>query len=185
MEKKRVRFAGKKLPDGIEKNGLYDLLITEEDGKKLVRVWKAGCGGQLLTKMEYKPEEWNMVAEAKLQLSISDEDIDDIMVEALEGGINYWCDEAKVDGKSQAEYASEQISRGGRLILHDSEKDRDYILRKENFVDGIVKYLQNPHPYNITGEPDGVFIRIDAGKCDAVVCDMIIQYAIFGEVIYG
>lgn len=57
----------------------------------------------------------------ELKVVVNDEDIDDIMAGALEGGINYWCDEAKVVGNYLGEYASEQISRGGQLKLHDFE----------------------------------------------------------------
>jgi len=185
MDKKRVRFVGKNLPRGIEKGELYDLIITEEDGKKIARVWKAGRNESSITKLEYKPEEWDTVVEVKLLLSITDEDIDDIMAGALEGGINYWCDEAKVDGKYLGEYASEQISRGGKLKLHDMEEGKEYLLTREAFIDGIVKYLQNPHPYDILDGGDRIFVKIDACQCDAVVCDMIIQYAVFGEVVYG
>ena len=46
-----------------------------------------------------------------LQIVVTQEDIDDIMVSALEGGINYWCDKAKVDGHSLGEYATDKIGR--------------------------------------------------------------------------
>lgn len=185
MNKKRVRFVGKELPNDIEKDGLYDLLIAEDAGKKIAIVCKRGRLGDPITRVEYKPEEWNAVAEVKLQLSITDEDIDDIMAVALEGGINYWCDEAEVEGDYLGTYANEQISRGGRLLLHDMEEDEYRILTRESFIDGVVEYLQNPHPYDILDGDDGRFVKIDTCQCDAVVCDMIIQYAIFGEVTYG
>ena len=47
------------------------------------------------------------------EVKISQQDIDDIMVCALEGGISYWCCEAEVIGEYLGEYASDQISRGG------------------------------------------------------------------------
>ena len=56
--------------------------------------------------------------------ALSDEDIDDIMSAALDGGITYWCCKAKVVGKYLGEYASEQIARGGVLLLYDSSKGR-------------------------------------------------------------
>lgn len=51
---------------------------------------------------------------------VTHEDIDDIMVSALEGGINHWCAEAKVQGEYLGEFASDQISRGGTLLLYDA-----------------------------------------------------------------
>lgn len=124
------------------------------------------------------------IVKIDMEIKLSTEDIDDIMCSALEGGINYWCDSADVQGEYLAEYASEQISRGGQLILHDSEEDKNYILTKENFLRGIKMYAekyQNNSIFDIVDEE----IRIDCGKVDTKVADCIIQYALFGDVIYG
>lgn len=120
----------------------------------------------------------------EIRVVVNDEDIDDIMAGALEGGINYWCDEAKVIGNYLGEYASEQISRDGQLKLHDFEEEEDYILDKEKFLKGLKMYLENPHPYNILEEIDNGFM-VDVCNADATVCDMIVQYALFDDVIYG
>ena len=61
--------------------------------------------------------------EATLKIDITTEDIDDIMCSALEGGITYWCCRAEVVGDYLGDFASEQISRGGTLLLHDAEED--------------------------------------------------------------
>lgn len=124
------------------------------------------------------------IVNIELKVVVNDEDIDDIMAGALEGGINYWCDEAKVVGNYLGEYASEQISRGGQLKLHDFEEEEDYILDKEKFLKGLKMYLEKPHPYDILEEIDNKLI-IDTCNADATVCDMIIQYALFDDVIYG
>lgn len=120
-----------------------------------------------------------------MEIQVTNEDIDDIMAGALEGGITYWCGEAEVVGDYLGEYASEQISRGGKLLLHDIEdEDEIHELTKEKFLNGIRLYLQNPHPYDITeGTKDGY--KLDTCMADAVVCDMIVQYALFEDVIYG
>lgn len=57
------------------------------------------------------------ILEVSFNVLVTDEDIDDIMVSALEGGINHWCAEAKVQGEYLGEFASDQISRGGTLLL--------------------------------------------------------------------
>ncbi len=56
----------------------------------------------------------------KKTFNITDEQLDDIMCTALEGGITYWCDEAKVVGDYLGEYAHEQIARGGQPIMINS-----------------------------------------------------------------
>lgn len=43
----------------------------------------------------------------QIEVNMTQQDIDDIMVAALEGGINYWCREAEVVGEYLGEYASD------------------------------------------------------------------------------
>ena len=124
------------------------------------------------------------ILEVTLRCTVMESDIDDIMCGALEGSISYWCSKAEVVGDYRGEYASEQISRGGHLKLHNFADGKKYILTKEKFMNGLKKYLENPHPYDITeGTKDG--FKLDTCQADAVVCDMIIQYALFGEIVYG
>lgn len=184
MWRRNVRFVGLEAPKMIKSDKLYDLRIFEHRGIKRVSVWDVDSVIKVVRCMEYKPEEWETVLEVKLRLAITGEDIDDIMAGALEGGISYWCSRVEVDGKYLGDYASEQISRGGQLILCEICGTK-HLLTRGKLVDGIVKYLQNPHPYNILNCWRETFMKIDTGKCDEMVCDMIIQYAIFGEVVYG
>lgn len=125
-----------------------------------------------------------VVLKLELEVVVTQEDIDDIMAGALEGGINYWCGEAEVVGNYLGEYASEQISRGGQLILHDIEEDETYTLDREKFMKGLKMYFEKPHPYNILEEIDNRFV-VDCCNADATVCDMIIQYALFDDIVFG
>ena len=43
------------------------------------------------------------ILEVSFSVFVTDEDIDDIMVSALEGGITYWCQEAEVIGEHLGE----------------------------------------------------------------------------------
>ena len=79
---------------------------------------------------------------AEVKVLLTQQDVDDIMVAALEGGITYWCDEAKVVGEYLGEYASEQISRGGTLILHDAEEGEEHLFTIEQFMQGFRLYLE-------------------------------------------
>lgn len=135
--------------------------------------------------MAEKKEERFEIVEAELEIALSMEDIDDIMCGALEGGINYWCYRAEVvEDEYLGEYASEQISRGGSLNLYDSEEDAVHLLTKEKFLKGIELWAKNPVGCNCLEQKDGK-LRFDTCNADAIVCDAIIQYAIFGNVIYG
>jgi|GEM_PF-1185772 len=115
-----------------------------------------------------------------IDVTVMDEDIDDIMCTALEGGITHWCAEAEVVGDYLGEYASEQISRGGVLKLHDAEGEDVYELDKAKFLKGLKEYIR----YNSYAVMDTEG-RIDAGNIDAEAADEIIQYAVFGDVIFG
>ena len=120
----------------------------------------------------------------EMEIIVSQEDIDDIMCGALEGGITYWCDRADVVGDFLGEYGHEQIARGGQLGLHDCEEDKVYTLDLEKLLNGIKLYAQNPTGCNCLEQVDG-HLEIDCCNADADVCDAIVQYALFGEVMYG
>ena len=124
------------------------------------------------------------IVKVEMEILLTREDIDDIMCGALEGGITYWCRKAEVLGKYLGEYASEQIARGGTLNLYDSEEDVVYVLTKDKFLKGVELWAKNPIGGNCLEHIDGR-LRFDCCNADAVVCDAIIQYALFGDVIYG
>jgi hypothetical protein len=117
-------------------------------------------------------------------ITVSDQDVDDIMVTALEGGINYWCGKARVKarpvGNPADMYASDIISKGGILELSDAEEpDTKWELTKDKFFKGLSKYL-SMEPGKV--EENGT---IDPANLDANDADLIIQYALFDEQVYG
>lgn len=120
---------------------------------------------------------------AKWQFTVTDLDIDDIVCGALEGGITYWCREAKVVGEYLGEYAHEQIARGGELKLYDREEGEWHTLNAEKLVKGIQKAFEEGYakPYWILDDGTG----LECGMIDANDCDTIVQLALFDEVVYG
>lgn len=125
-------------------------------------------------------KKFEVVAEVRARLT--QEDIDDIMVGALEGGINYWCREVEVVGEYLGEYASEQISRGGALALYDSESSDKWTLDLEKFLNGVKLWLQNGDDRYGALQGDGT---LDTGEIDGEMADMIVQYALFGEIVFA
>ena len=115
-------------------------------------------------------------------VKVTEQDIDDIVATALEGGINYWCCKAEVVGDYLGEYASEQISRGGELKLYDAEGDDVYTLTQEKLLKGIKLAIENMyyHEYDWYAANE-----LDCCQIDAMVADAIIQCALFDDVIYG
>ena len=118
---------------------------------------------------------------AEIVVHLTDEDVDAIMVSALEGGINWWCKEAEVVGDYLGEFASDQISRGGMLILHDAESTDKWELDIEKFTQGFRLWLEHG------GDRYGAVSngKVDTCEIDGEMADQIIQYALFGDVVFG
>ncbi len=115
----------------------------------------------------------------QIEVNLSQQDIDDIMVTALEGGITGWCRKAVVVGEYLGECASDQISRGGALVLYDAESSDKWELTLEKFLNGVKLYFE-----------DGCHVQVEDGcidtcDIDANDADCIIQFALFGEVVFG
>jgi hypothetical protein len=126
--------------------------------------------------------------EIKQSHEFSQEDINDIVVTALEGGINYWCGRAKMklnpdktyfgvsaEDQENVKYASDIISLGGTLVLHDAESEDKWELDAEKLLKGIAMYCEN-HNYALSELMDGY---------DADTADAIVQYAVFNELTFG
>lgn len=127
-----------------------------------------------------RKNEWEF--KVKRSVIITQEDVDDIVCTALEGGITYWCCKAEVcEDEYYGEYASDQISMGGSLRLYDDENDEQYILTLDNFLKGIQQAIKDGYGSDWFGDD----ARLDAMNIDGEAADVIVQCALFGEVIYG
>lgn len=143
--------------------------------------------------MEEQKKELQKTIKVELEVTVKLEDIDDIICTALEGGIGYWAclDNSTVDFKNapEEETISETTSRllreGKVVTLIDEEEDKRHELTLDKLLAGLKKYMENPKsPYEIIDHERGENL-IDCCMVDANVADMIIQYAIFGEVIFA
>ena len=117
---------------------------------------------------------------------ISTQDIDDLMVTVFEGGINYWCGYAEIVEKPETEctFKSEVISRNGALELFDDESDDTWILTREKFLKGVNKALNHFH-CEFTKNPMYSNVQDMVENHDAETVDVIIQYALFDELVFG
>lgn len=112
----------------------------------------------------------------------TDQDMEDIVVTALEGGIGYW---ACLDNTGEvwdrmpedlatSEYAWRILKEDGELhFLDEEDDDAEYFLSLPCLMNGIRKAITG-------GQWDG-----DMDTVDAEVADAIFQYAIFDDIIYG
>lgn len=123
----------------------------------------------------------------KKKVIINQEDIDDIMCTALEGGITYWCYGAQSMmneewmKENNIEYLSDVTGRGGDIVL--TTEDGDYVLTLKGFLTGLQQLIDESDEYYLESTSDG--IKIDTSEIDADIADLIIQYAIFGKLVYA
>lgn len=115
-----------------------------------------------------------MTTKSTIRIRITNQQIDDMMTTALEGGINYWCGQAIVaeQPKHSIEWASEAISRGGVLKLWDFEEEKWHLLDRTKFMQGVEKAINDDRGLSLN-------------DFDSVDADRVIQYAIFGEQVYA
>lgn len=124
----------------------------------------------------------NYTVEINKKYTVTSQDVDDIMVTALEGGIGYWCRKATVVGDYLGEYASEQISRGGSLILYDAESNDHWELDLEKLLNGIQKTIEDGWFDDCDWYIDG---ELDCCQIDGEIADTIVQFALFDDIIFG
>lgn len=129
-----------------------------------------------------KKQTFSVHTERDVKLTV--EDIDDIMVAALEGGINYWCSEAEVvEERRCADWGHEQIARGGALVLRDIEDSSEkWELDLEKFLKGFKLWVEQGLDEYGAVQKDGT---VDCCQIDAACADEIVQLALFGEVTFG
>lgn len=148
------------------------------------------CGKGVRVMEEVKKMGLNHALNISFRVIVTPEDIDDIMVSALEGSMSYWANRTNVPKEKRvAEWGYEQIARGGELHIHvvepfDQNGTEWYVLTKEKFLKGLEIYLKEPK-YSDCLEFVNHELRIDTCYVDADVADTIVQYALFGEIVYG
>lgn len=124
------------------------------------------------------------VAIIQVSMSITEEDIESVIVTAFEGGINYW---AGLDISNEmwkerprdepfSTWATKLLLEGKELKLWDIEQTEDdtaWLLSLSDLIVGIQK--------EISINPD----HVDPDTWDADVADNMIQYALFGKIVFG
>ncbi len=112
-----------------------------------------------------------------VELTFSDEFVQDVITTAFEGGINYWCCEA--DNKGTPEnfrYRLHDVEDG--KCFGDKKDDFNYRdLTRSSFQEGLRLYLTE-YADGLAGPP------LDSCSYDSEQADLIVQLAVFGEVVF-
>jgi len=109
---------------------------------------------------------------------ITDEDIDNVLSCAFEGGINYWCTTmVRVPEWPEGNgYASDVVSKNKPVEIYVEDEEKWEVLNLEKFLKGLVKFLQ----FREVG-----LNYITYGYYDAGDADLIVQFALFDKIVYG
>lgn len=116
--------------------------------------------------------EFNM--NLNLKLFVSNEEIEDI-IDTAGYGIGYWASKAYVLRNDEDEIIKYNIL--------EREENKWHELSVDNIINGIKHAIENGW-LEILCWYNGR-MEIDAGAIDSVCADTIMQYACFGEVVYG
>jgi len=122
-----------------------------------------------------------------IEIELDDEFFSDLLVTALEGGSNYWIDhitvripsnQQKPQGMSHSEWAGIAINNYGNIKVTSTEGDN--VITKGSLINGIMLWVSH-HPSHVSFEGD----TIDSSNIDASDADSILQYAVFGKLVFG
>ena len=111
------------------------------------------------------------VLEIPIKVRVTDKDLEDILLLALEVGISYWC---------------RQYDRTGKfgITLYHVESDDKWSFDKRDLLRGIEQYIASEKQWSILNT-DNYGVYVDTALVDAYVADTIIQYACMGKVVFS
>jgi len=123
-----------------------------------------------------------MTITVNVPVELDDQFFEDIIVTMLEGGSNYWVDSIDIGGEKPkgmpySMWAAQAINSGGAVRIYPKDYPDVYRLTKEKLIKGVQMWI-NTHKYASQRLPD-------AGDIDAGDADSILQFALFGELVFG
>lgn len=117
-------------------------------------------------------------------VNVSENDIETVIVNSFEGGSDYWLGldtehennvwKQKPKGLPYSTWATQMLLDGKTLHFYDAEDEEEkFTLNLEQLVNGF-KINAERRPFDC-----------DLENGDAITADSILQYGIFGRIIYG
>lgn len=130
---------------------------------------------------DYKFPEDKIVGYFVRKNNVTANDVETIIVNALEGGSDYWCGiertniiEMKPKGIPYSTWIANALIEGEAVMFHDIEDEQEkFTLTLDKLIKGIELNAQNRSWDS------------DIHNGDASTADSILQYALFGELVYG
>lgn len=107
-------------------------------------------------------------------IKIDDSMVEDLIITAVEGGSNYWCDFVGTSDGDAPYY--KKVMSDGFLKCRDKNDNKIYKLDKEAIIKGMNVMMDGfPH----------VFGNFISEMGDSFTGDVFLQCCLFGDVIYG
>ena len=112
-----------------------------------------------------------------IQHEVTQEQIEDLITCAIEGGSNYWY---RIESDTKGDYSKTALTVKGLVISNhmvlDEDKPRQGVLNIDSIASAL-RLMASKHPNAIND--------VITGNADAYTGDIFLQLAVFGEVLYG
>lgn len=125
----------------------------------------------------------------QFNLKVTDEDLKNILEVGLSTGINYW---GKIYENTTITNSIENIIYNNEeIVIKEIEDENIFKLNKEKLLKGIKKSIKDGYGFGMYSFDEKWLIikekniTIDPIKIDSVAADVIIQYSLFGEIVFG
>lgn len=133
-----------------------------------------------------------------IEVELSVQDMMDLLCTAFEGGVNYWVtsilgeggDTGKLpEGRTKIEHEYEWLAVGGSLKIGYDDEERLYrYLDQDKLQKGLQEWInRNSGQVVLITRIDGSLrdTALDLGNIDANDADKIVQFALFGKLVFG
>lgn len=140
--------------------------------------------------------EWKV--EYQIKDSLTRDEVMDVLTTALEGGVGYWAcldntlpswikartqvKEERGDDFYLEDVMIQVLQNGDKVEFIDAEQDPDDP-KSERYWFDLEKFQKGCELYS--KERGNIRKRLDDGDFDAIEADCLIQYACFGEIVFG
>lgn len=129
--------------------------------------------------IEFSKEQ--IAGKAKVEMPLTHDDIETIMVNGIESGIGYWAClnnvgedwEDKPKDIPSSQWATKLLLEGKGVSFEEKEGGKEHTLTLEKLIKGFEQNYKERSWDN------------DLEKGDATTADCIIQYALFDKLVYG
>ena len=117
-------------------------------------------------------------------VEVSREFLNDVMVTALEGGINYW---AAITGTKTEQVEDTEMYASATVVDAEDENAEEFTVTPDKLLEAIQKVIQSDFDLrqDIKKSIISGVLEQDAGYIDAEGADVIFQVAAMGSIVFA